>query len=285
MIVDAHTHLFPPEIEAERESFLARDAWFGEAFASPKATFVTPEAMISSMEGAGIDTSVVVGWPWRDVAHCDWHNTFLADVSGTSHGRLPWMAIVNPVSPQALNQVIDAKAKGAVAIGELNADAQGFDWRDTDQLRPFAMTCIEADVPVMVHCSEPVGHLYPGKGTATPEAIVAFATAFPELRIVAAHWGGGLPFYELMPELKIALANVVYDSAASTYLYDFAVFETVTRLVGPEKVLFASDYPVLKQRRFLERVRQVDLDPASMEAILGANAVQMFRLGSRSDVT
>jgi len=50
-------------------------------------------------------------------------------------------------------------------------------------------------------------------------------------------------------------------------------------------VLFASDYPVLKQRRFLERVRQVDLDPASMEAILGTNAVQMFRLGSRSDVT
>jgi predicted TIM-barrel fold metal-dependent hydrolase len=177
-----------------------------------------------------------------------------------------------------VQQVEQAAGRGAVAIGELNADAQGFDWRDTDALRCFAEACIEADLPVMLHCSEPVGHVYPGKGSATPEKILAFASAFPELRIVAAHWGGGLPFYELMPEVKLALANVVYDTAASTYLYDFDVFEAVVQIAGANRVLFASDYPVLKQRRFLERVRQTGLDPEAMRQVLGANARQVFRL-------
>jgi predicted TIM-barrel fold metal-dependent hydrolase len=282
MIVDAHTHLFPLELAELREEYRLRDAWFGEAFASPRATFVTPDEMIASMDAAGIDASVIVGWPWRDAAHCNWHNAFLADVSVAHATRLPWMAIVNPVSPLAVRQVEDAVSSGAVAIGELNADAQGFDWRDTEVLRPFAMACIEADLPVMLHCSEPVGHLYPGKGSATPERVLAFASAFPELRIVAAHWGGGLPFYELMPEVKLALANVVYDTAASTYLYDFDVFASVVRIAGADRVLFASDYPVLKQRRFLERVRQTGLDPDALRQLLGTNAQRVFRLPNRS---
>jgi predicted TIM-barrel fold metal-dependent hydrolase len=285
MIIDAHTHLFPLEMAAQREDFRLRDAWFGEAFASPKATFVTPEEMIASMDTAGIDASVIVGWPWQDGAHCDWHNAYLAEVSASSGSRLPWMAIVNPASPLAVQQVQQAVQRGAVAIGELNADAQGFDWRDTGMLQPFAFACIEADIPIMLHCSEPVGHLYPGKGAATPERILAFASAFPELRIVAAHWGGGLPFYELMPEVKLALANLVYDTAASTYLYDFDVFESVMRIAGADRVLFASDYPVLKQRRFLERVRQTGFDPEAMNKLLGSNAQRVFRLPGGSEST
>ena len=283
MIVDAHTHLFPGELAKQREHYRQQDAWFGEAFASSRATFVTPDEIIASMDAAGIDTSVIVGWPWQDAAHCDWHNAFLAEVSTFNAPRLPWMAIVNPVSPLAAKHVEQAVGMGAVAIGELNADAQGFDWRDVDRLRPFAMVCIEADLPVMLHCSEPVGHLYPGKGSATPEKIVAFASAFPELQIVAAHWGGGLPFYELMPEVKLALANVVYDTAASTYLYEFDVFENVVSITGAKRVLFASDYPVLKQKRFLERVRHTGLDPETMRQVLGSNAQRVFRLPGGSD--
>jgi predicted TIM-barrel fold metal-dependent hydrolase len=130
----------------------------------------------------------------------------------------------------------------------------------------------------MLHTTEPVGHAYPGKGTATPDRLLAFLLAFPRLRVVAAHWGGGLPFYELMPEVATAAANVVYDSAASTYLYRHQVFRTVLDLVGPGRVLFASDYPVLRQDRFLRRTLAAGLSPEEFELVLGDNARRIYRL-------
>ena len=51
---------------------------------------------------------------------------------------------------------------------------------------------------------------------------------------MCAHWGGGLPFYALMPEVEDSLSNVYFDSAASPFLYDASVFPTVAGLVGRE---------------------------------------------------
>ena len=133
------------------------------------------------------------------------------------------------------------------------------------------------DFPIMAHVSEPVGHDYPGKGTATPPRILAFLEQHPDLRFVAAHWGGGLPFYEMMPEVGMALRNVTYDTAASTYLYRPEIFDIVTRITGPDRVLWGSDYPVLGQRRFLRKARSI-LDDATARAVVGANAARVYGL-------
>lgn len=280
MIIDAHTHLFPPDVVDNHERYRSRDPWFGDAFSMPKVRFSSAELMIEHMDEAGVAESIVVGWPWRDARLCAEHNAWLADVAARSGGRLHWMAIVNPIDKTVVNSVIDARANGAVAIGELNADGQGFDWHDADRLRGFANVCVDQKMPVLMHASEPTGHLYPGKGTATPEKIVAFATAFPELRIVAAHWGGGLPFYELMPEVKAVVSNVSYDTAASTYLYRFEVFETVIRLVGADRVIFGTDYPVLTMKRFTERVRSLPMDVGERLALFAGNAQRVYGLAT-----
>jgi predicted TIM-barrel fold metal-dependent hydrolase len=279
MIIDAHTHLFPPGIAEDHEPYRARDPWFHETFASPKIRFATPASLIDEMDDAGVDHAIVVGWPWRDSGLCAEHNAYLAEVARDSAGRISWMAIANPVDLAASNLVQDAKALGAVAIGEVNADAQEFDWREPSRFSDFAETCLHLELPVMVHASEPTGHIYPGKGTATPDRIVALAQAFPELRIVAAHWGGGLPFYELMPEVRESLRNVSYDTAASTYLYSFDIFDSVTRVVGPERVIFGSDYPILGIKRFIERIRQTELDESALTQILAGSAARVYGIG------
>jgi predicted TIM-barrel fold metal-dependent hydrolase len=103
--------------------------------------------------------------------------------------------------------------------------------------------------------------------------------AHPDLRVVAAHWGGGLPFYELMPEVAAAARNVWYDSAASTYLYDFAVFRHVAALVGPARILWGTDYPLLRQAPFLRRTRELGFDQEMFEAICGGNARGVYGVG------
>jgi predicted TIM-barrel fold metal-dependent hydrolase len=131
---------------------------------------------------------------------------------------------------------------------------------------------------VLSHCSEPVGHLYAGKGDVSLHDIVSFLTAFPDIRFIAAHWGGGLPFYSLMPEIQRIQANVWYDTAATIYLYRATIFPLVARLVGAERILFASDYALLRQQRVIEHIKQAGLDAIELEMILGKNAQQLLGL-------
>lgn len=277
-IIDAHTHLFPPDVHRRRDHYCSRDRWFGELYANPKAAIADAAALVASMDEAGIAHSIVCGWPWRDLGLCREHNDFMAEAAVASGGRISWLAIVPPQAPGAAPEVERSFALGALGIGELNADAQGFSWEETDLLAESMRVCVAASQPALLHMSEPIGHRYPGKGAATPARLVPFLTAFPDLKVVAAHWGGGLPFYELMPEIAAVTRNVVYDSAASTYLYRFDIFPAVAGIAGAERVLFASDYPLLKQARFRKRVLASGLDAADVPAVMGGNAARVFGL-------
>ncbi len=276
-VVDAHVHLFPPDVITCRDDYCARDDWFGVTHSTfPIERFPQVETLLASMDMAGVDVAVVAAWPWRDQGICRLHNDFLAEICAREP-RLAWLGIVNPGQPGAVEELERARRLGASGIGELNADAQGFAWEDEGALREVAEIATTLDFPLMAHVSEPVGHDYPGKGTATPPRILAFVEQHPDLRLVAAHWGGGLPFYELMPEVGLAMRNVSYDSAASTYLYRHDIFDVVTRIVGPERVLWGSDYPVLGQRRFLQKAREA-LPEVMVEPVLGGNAARVYGL-------
>lgn len=282
-VIDAHTHLFPPGLVTDRSTHLDRDAWFAELFSSPRILMVTVEAMLESMDSAGIQHSVICGWPWKDPVLCREHNDFLAEACRRHPERLSWLAIVNPAVRGADAEIARSIAEGAVGVGELNADAQHFSWDEPSRLMPMVDACVSLGVPMLMHCSEPVGHPYPGKGTATLERVLTFLEAAPELSVIAAHWGGGLPFYELMPEVARLTRNVVYDSAASTYLYGFDVFPIVERLAGADRILFASDYPVLRPRPFLRKVRESGITPRGTPGILSGNAQRVFGLSDRGN--
>jgi hypothetical protein len=285
-VVDAHTHLFGPDVVRGREALLGREPWFGALYANPKAALAGETDLLAAMDEAGVETAVACGFPWSDPGRCRAENDVLAEASRRGGGRVAWLASVSPKhGPGAAQEAARAFALGASGLGELNSDGQGFDLADPAALAPVALACIDADRPLLLHASEPLGHAYPGKGTATPDKLLAFVGAFPDLRVVLAHWGGGLPFYELMPEVAAACANVWYDTAASTYLYRPAVFRAVLDVVGPAKVLWGSDYPVLGMERFLRRSRDeagVRADEAG--ALFGGNARRVYALPERAGV-
>jgi predicted TIM-barrel fold metal-dependent hydrolase len=279
VIVDAHTHAFPPDWIADRVNHCQRDRWFGELYEAPSAKMIDAVELMSAMDDAGVALAIVCGWPWLDPGLCREHNDYLAAVSGASNGRLAWLGIVAPASSDAAAETERCLALGASGIGELNADAQGVDIAQPGLLADVAAVLIAADRPLLLHASEPVGHRYPGKGTATPDQLLTFLAANADLRVVLAHWGGGLPFYELMSEVAALTRNVVYDTAASSYLYRPGVFRTVLDIAGRERVLWASDHPVLGMGRFLERTRGLaSIRPDEWAPVLGDNARRVYRL-------
>jgi hypothetical protein len=101
-------------------------------------------------------------------------------------------------------------------------------------------------------------------------------TAFSNLKIVCAHWGGGLPFYALMPEVAKALANVFFDTAATVFLYKREIFEQVSGIIGSDKILFGTDYPLMHQNRVIAQIRSSGLSEQDKNKILGANAQKLL---------
>lgn len=276
-IIDAHIHIFPPEVIADRERFVGLDPHFGALYANPKARLVTAEDAVASLDRNGIDGAWALGFGWSDLALCRLHNDYLIDSQRRYPNRLAGFAATQPLAGSAaIDEVTRAIGAGLRGVGELMPHGQGYHLDDWPIVDPLAEALIALDRPLIVHVSEPIGHAYLGKGDVSPVAAWQLAARHPRLRVVFAHWGGGLPFYELMPEVRAALANTYYDSAATTYLYDFEIFRASAALVGPDRILFATDYPLLRQGPFLERVRALGLAEPGLRQILGENAARLL---------
>ena len=153
---------------------------------------------------------------------------------------------------------------------------QSFNLGDKDIMQPFTEALKKHNLILLTHTSEPVGHSYAGKGTVTPQTLYPFILDNPGLNIVFAHWGGGLPFYALMPEVKQALANVYFDTAASPFLYSPQIYRQVAQLVGAERILFGSDYPLLQPGRLIGEIESTELSADVKKQILGLNAKKLL---------
>jgi len=278
--IDAHVHLFSDAVRREPERFFARDAYFGELYRPGKVRLASADELIADMDVAGVDAAVAVGWGWRELDLCRQENDYLIEAAGRYPGRLAGLAAVAPLAGAAaareLERCLDCGLRGA---GELMPDGQGFALDDPAALAPIVELLRARDGVLLTHTSEPAGHRYPGKGSVTPGVVDRFLGQHPGLRVVLAHFGGGLPFYELMPEVRARAVAAVYDSAAAAYLYDWSVFRTVVELAGAERVLFGTDSPLSRPERYLRAIRALGLPEDVLAAVLGGNAARVFRLG------
>ncbi len=280
MIIDSHCHILPPQFQERRTQLLALDDTFAALFARKGAAMATAETLIDAMDAAGVSRSVAMGMGWTDPLVAREANDYIIDAVQRYPQRLTGFCSVNPAwGDAALEEVERCAAAGLAGVGELHPDTQGFDITDRPGMAPLMDAARRLNLPVLVHSSEPVGHVYPGKGATTPDKLCRFIENFPENTIICAHWGGGLPFYALMPEVSDLLRNAYFDMAASPLLYRPEVVPAAAQLVSPERVLFATDFPLIRHKRMLRQVTESGLEPAAQEAILGGNAARVLGLG------
>jgi len=279
VIIDFHTHVFPPRLRENREECLGRDPLFAHLYSDPKAKMATAEEVIASMDEEAIDVSVILNIGWTDHELCLQTNDYILEALSRYHGRLIGFCAIQPRAGQAAIAEIERCAReGIRGIGEMRPDIQGFDLGDEAIMGPVVEAARRHGLILLTHSSEPVGHEYKGKGNVTPDVLYAFICRFPGLRFVCAHWGGGLPFYALMPEVAGALENVFFDTAASPFLYRPEVFKHVAEIVGVEKVLFGTDYPLMPPSRIIRQLRSINMGEEAEGLILGGNAKRLLGL-------
>lgn len=295
MIVDAHTHVFPPAVRDRREALLATEPAFAAIYARPDAKMATAGEALASMEQAGVDRSVICNFAWSDAGLIEETNEYILAAAAKSGGRLvPFVSLSlagasrhggvdadeavgrRAEDPRAV--VRSLAAAGARGIGELRPASSGFNLADSDEADLLSWAASAYDLALLFHVSEPVGHAYAGKQGLPIDQLYTFAQQAAGATIIAAHWGGGLPFYALMPEVREALANTWFDTAASHLLYDASIYRHTIDIVGAEKILWASDFPLTAQDAALRRLRDAGLNDDEFAAIAGANAASLLGL-------
>jgi predicted TIM-barrel fold metal-dependent hydrolase len=276
MIIDCHTHVFPPQIKKKRSHYIDRDPGFAVLYSPKEAKLATADELIDSMDQEDIDISVIVNIGWTTHELCVETNDYILESIARYPKRLIGFGSIQPNSLEAAVAEIERCAQGGLrGIGEIRPDMQLFDLND-EIMVPIMETLRKHKLILLTHASEPVGHHYPGKGAITPEILYPFIASFHDLTIICAHWGGGLPFYALMPEVKKVMKNVFFDTAASPYLYSPEIYQQVIPLVGADKILFGSDYPLLAPGRLIKEINSLDLAPETKSLILGSNAWRLL---------
>jgi hypothetical protein len=279
LIIDFHTHIFSPRFRQYRSDYVGRDPCFAELYSSHKAKMATADELVAAMDEAGVDDSVVLNIGWLNVELCHAANDYLLESAARFPKRLIAFCGVQPLArATAIAELERCVRGGALGIGELRPDMQGFDLSDRKVTEPLVEAAIEHRLILLTHSSEPLGHSYPGKGAVTPPMLYRFATGFPKVRLVCAHWGGGLPFYALMPEVRQGLANVWFDTAATPYLYEPAIYAAAAGIIGEGRILFGSDFPLMSQRRVMDQIEGSGLSPEGKRQVMGENAAALLGL-------
>jgi predicted TIM-barrel fold metal-dependent hydrolase len=273
-LVDSHVHVYPPDIIRRREACLASDARFGALYGSSAAKMATVEEVLAQMDECGTELSIIFGFAFKDLGLCREVNEYILGAVRDNPGRLAGLACVPPGDAGALGELQRCLDSGMRGCGELAPASAGH--QELSALSAIAGCLRERGLPLVIHASEPVGHDYPGKGSFTPQACVSLAQTYPGLDLVLSHLGGGLFLYELMPEVRTALAHVFYDTAAIPYLYSPSVYQVAIMAAGPEKLIFGSDYPLLHPTRCAQGLEL--LSHEHQEAVRSGNARRVFRL-------
>ncbi len=282
MIVDCHVHLLPRAVQHDRARFVHLDPAFASLYSSEKAKLASEAEIIEYLDGSGIDRAVLLGFPWMDHDLIRQNNDEIWDFHQRYPGRTIPFAVLSPKGNK--DDYLETEktiAAGFAGIGELAMYYGGWNQENFETFSPFLDLAQKAAIPVMIHVNEPVGHQYAGKISVDFQGLLQAINGHPDLNFILAHFGGGIFFYGLMPEVSRILARTYLDTAASPYLYDFRVFEIACRIMGPEKVLFGSDFPLLPLSRYLRDLEKADLDETVRKGILGENVSKLLKKNFR----
>jgi len=277
-VIDFHTHLFPRSIREARARFFDGEPAFRMLYDAPGSRLAGVEDLMAAMDEDGVDRSVVFGFPWRSLETARMNNDYILEALARYPARLTGLCCLDPAAGGAVAELERCLDAGMAGMGELAFYTGGIGADDLDHLAEPMALCLERGRLALIHTNEPVGHVYPGKTPNTLRQIYDLVRRFPENKIVLAHWGGGLFFYSLLKkEVASCLANVWFDTAASPYLYDGRVWAAARDSIGVDRMLFGTDFPLLRAPRYVKEIEASGLTADQRARVLGANAARLLK--------
>ncbi|NDV62768.1 amidohydrolase family protein [Puniceicoccales bacterium CK1056] len=287
---DTHVHCYPPEVIADPVAWARAHGephWERLVTDGPQG-WADPEGLLRAMDAASVEKVLLQAWYWENPSTAELQNSWHAEWMQRYPDRFAACAALHPGLHDLEGALQSAKEWGACAVGECLPQVQSPDgWKHPGWETILEWTTAQG-WPFCLHLTEPAGHDYPGRVETPLMEAVALFEKHPAQKWLCAHWGGGLPFHSLNRRVKKALKNVWFDTAASPLLYDSRIWRLVCDLIGPERILFGSDFPLRVYPRkqtlpswdlLLEEFSQSGLSVDEQRLISRDNMARLFKLG------
>ncbi len=310
MIIDVHCHLFDENLPSRQ--------WWAEyirisAFLSgtpeeklwqrtPGWWDVSGDMLVQDMDLAGIDKSIILV---NDMALAvgtgeamnieEQHKTFSKAAKKYPDRLIPFAG----VDPRRLGAVdlFERAIKEWNMKGLKLQPAVGF-YPNDQKCYLLYQKCVEFDIPVLIHTGPEIPPMQSKYGM--PLLLDEVAMDFPKLKIIAAH--AGACYWEEMLEISNNKTNFWLDLAwwqpkifSNPVENFYKPLRTMLDLGNPERVLFASDWPSLRQVRRLgpggkvwvdafrnipeeAKAAGIDFTEEEINGVLGGNAAKLLGL-------
>lgn len=260
MIVDSHVHVWPDKI--------AKRALANPVDSLRRQGNGTVAGSIAAMERAGIDRSVSLGvadTPER----LEKANAYAA---GLDPQHFVGFGSVHP--GRSVEENIESLRRHGLRGAKLHPFFQGYSL--DDQRLGRILDAMQGEFAVIAHVGR--GDEPGAEPRATPRMMRELIREFPRLEIVAAHFAG---YLELdVAEAEICGLPVYVDTSWPPGLAQLEPAR-VRRFIerhGPERVSFASDWPMADPAREREAIEALGLGDDDTAAVLGGNSSRLLGL-------
>lgn len=238
----------------------------------------TPEEFVDLMDEVGVETVLIPALKYGNAQHrgleVDVPYELVRDLCAEHPDRFKGLAGINPHDGMAGVRDMTRAIEEYGFVG-VNIDVYGFDVPlNHRKFYPFYAKCSELDVPVVMQ----TGHSAirtPNKH-GKPLLLDDIAIDFPELDLVGAHTGW--PWTEELIAEAWVHPNVYVGTTAYAPEYWDESLVHFMQAHGKEKVLWGTNYPVVKHEQSLEQLEAFDLSEEVRRKVLRENAARVFDL-------
>lgn len=258
MIIDAHSHVWPPAIAAKALTATQDVSFVGDG---------TVEGLRRAQVAAGVARSVCLAIS-PDPSRLDDANAFVGSLPRDHF--IPFGTIHPDVSPAENLGSLERHGVAGVKVHPIFQRTPLDDPRYAEILEP-----LQGVMPVSIHIGAGAGA---DDTYANSRMLRDLHHALPELELIACHFGGYKDLdaaLEHVAGLPIHLDTSWPPSLATT---DGDTIRQLVELHGADRIVFASDWPATDPARELEVLRSLGLDQDDLELILGGNMARLLRL-------
>ena len=262
-IIDIHTHIFPDEL-AERavKQLVGR---------SGETAFLdgTAAGLEASMRASGIALSVTQPVSTKP-SQVSVINAFAIELNRRS--ALINFGTLYPEYEGNAEEIAKLKKAGIKGV-KFHPDYQDF-FVDEERMFPLYQQLSDAGLIAFFHAGVDIG--LPPPVHCPPERLVKVLDRFPDLTVVAAHFGG-FEMWEQVDDWLIG-KNLYLDTSYTLAWLPSEPFVRMARRHGIGKVLFGTDSPWADQAAEIELMKETGLDDDELDAVFCRNAERLLGL-------
>ena len=143
---------------------------------------------------------------------------------------------------------------------------------------PFYAKCVELDIPVQLQVGQSMIYdpSYPRRSVGQPITLDDVACDFPELKLIGIHVG--IPWTSEMIAMAWKHPNVYIGTDAHSPKYWPNEFINFMNSYGQDKVIFGTDFPILRFERTVKEMVELGLKEHVFSKVMRDNAARLYKI-------